>query len=70
MKAEFIIKAECIVHDAEERQKGEEVASFIKGLLRGAGIDAKVLIGNLSYDGEREVKRLERLRKGRSGNSK
>lgn len=69
MKADFVIKAECTM-ETDEKQTGEELSSYVKGLLRGAGIDAKVLIGYLSHDGEREVKKLERLRKGRAGNSK
>lgn len=50
MKAEFIIKAECTM-ETDEKQKGEEISSFIKGLLRAAGINAKVLIGYLTYEG-------------------
>ena len=50
MKAEFLIKAECTM-ETDEKQKGEELSSYIKGLLRAAGINAKVLIGYLKYDG-------------------
>lgn len=50
MKAEFTIKAECIM-ETDEKQTGEEISSYIKGLLRAAGIDAKVLIGYLTYEG-------------------
>ena len=72
MKAKFEIKADCIVHDANEVMTGEEVSSFIKGILKAAGIDAKVLIGFLTYYGESEteVMKIERLRKRRAGNSK
>lgn len=51
MKSTFVIKAECVVNDADEKMTGEEVSSYIKGLLRAAGIDAKVLIGYLKYEG-------------------
>ena len=68
MKAEFVVKAECSA-DYDEKFTGEELSSYIKGLLRGGGIDAKVLVGYLSFDGEREVIKNERLRKGRGGNS-
>ena len=50
MKAEFVIKAEC-TYECDEKGSGEELASYIKGLLRAAGINAKVLIGYLKYDG-------------------
>lgn len=50
MKAEFIVKAECTM-EMEETQTGEELSSYIKGLLRAAGINAKVLIGYLTYEG-------------------
>lgn len=72
MKAKFKIKADCIVHEADEVMTGEEVSSFIKGILKAAGIDAKVLIGFLTYDGENETEviKIERLRKGRSSHSK
>lgn len=51
MKASFVIKAECVVHEVEEKMSGEEVSSFIRGILKAAGIDAKVLIGYLKYEG-------------------
>ena len=51
MKASFVIKAECVVHEADEKMTGEEVSSFIRGILKAAGIDAKVLIGYLKYEG-------------------
>ena len=50
MKAEFVIKAEC-TYECTKKESGEELASYIKGLLRAAGINAKVLIGYLKYDG-------------------
>ena len=50
MKADFIVKAECAM-ETDEKQKGEELSSYIKGLLRAAGINAKVLIGYLTYEG-------------------
>ena len=50
MKADFIVKAECSM-DTDEKQTGEELSSYIKGLLRAAGINAKVLIGYLTYEG-------------------
>ena len=50
MKAEFIVKAECTM-ETDEKQTGEEISSYIKGLLRAAGINAKVLIGYLKYEG-------------------
>lgn len=50
MKAEFTVKAECTM-ETDEKQKGEELASYIRGLLCAAGINAKVLIGYLTYEG-------------------
>lgn len=72
MKAEFVIKAECTYEcECEDKASGEEWASYIKGLLRAVGIDAKVLIGNLKYDGfgKKEAMKLERLRQKSACNS-
>ena len=71
MKAEFVIKAQC-TYDCEDKATGEEMSSYIKGLLQAFGINAKVLIGNLKYDGvgKREVMENERLCQRRAGDSK
>lgn len=49
MKATFVIKADC-TYECDGKLTGEELASYIKGMLKMTRIDGKVLIGYLKYD--------------------
>lgn len=50
MKAKFVIKADC-TYECDGKLTGEELSSYIKGMFKMCGIDGKVLIGYLKYEG-------------------